>query len=174
MVDDILYSAKHYAAKAKEASERATLAVAQVGNGIVPVICCKDIAPQAETLYKVRITNFQYIQAGERQYGYVRVAGSSGANVPTGTYIYWDKRGVYHYDTVVADGNQWQYTGDTQVNTIAQDDMYYNTTDNKIHTSDGTDWDAGFSLTPTILVLDLNTNKLMHLFDGTLEGVYRL
>lgn len=171
---DSLYSAKHWANKAQEACNQATLAVAQVGSGIVPVICCKSSAPTAETLYKVEKTSFAYVHSDDNDYGYVRTSGSSGDPVAANTAVYWDKRGIYQSCTTAADTMEFEYTGTTQVNSISENDMYYNTTDNKIYTFDGTSWGNPFTVTSTILVLDQNTNKLMHLFDGKLEGVYRL
>lgn len=170
---DVLYSARHWSDEAKGYAQQAYQAVGQVGNGIIPVICCKSSAPTAETLYKVHRTTFSYITG--RDYGYVRTSGTSGSSVADNTAVYSDKRGLYQSDTV-SSRSAYEYTGDTQSNTLSNGDMYYNTTDNKIYTynSSTSTWGSEFTVTDTILVLDRNTNKLMHLIDGTLEGVYTL
>lgn len=174
MTDDVLYSALHWAEEAKESAQQAALAVGQVGNGIIPVICCKSSAPVAETVYKVQRTTFSPVRDPEQEYGYVRTAGSG--EVARSEPIYWDKRCVYLSYGGQTSTLDFEYTGATQVNSLTNGDMYYNTTDNKIYTWDSTNsvWVESFTVNNTVLVLDKNTNKLMHLYDGKLEGVYRL
>lgn len=175
---DAFYSARHWAEEAKESAQQAALAVGQVGNGIIPVICCKSSAPVAETVYKVHRTTFSPVRDPAQEYGYVRTAGSG--TVARTEPVYWDKRCVYlSYGERALESSatiDFEYTGTSQVNTLSNGDMYYNTTDNKIYTynSSTSTWGNEFTVNNTILVLDKNTNKLMHLMDGKLEGVYTL
>ena len=182
------HSAKTYAANAKTSAQQAALAVGQVGNGIIPVICCASSAPSAFTAYQVELTSDLYVS--HQTYYYTKTSGSGSVadNVP----IYSDKWCLHEafdyraldadppvrhmYTTWGATPIEFEYTGSTVSNSMSDGDMYYNTTNNKIYIWDAntSTWGEAFTVNNTILVLDKNTNKLMHLMDGKLEGVYTL
>jgi hypothetical protein len=188
MTEEVLYSARHWSDEAKAHAQEAYTAVGQVGNGIIPVICCSATAPTAFTAYQVEKTSDEYVS--NQQYYWVKASGSG--DVPEDTPIYSDKWCLYEAychrfldsDPQVSVGSarwgthaiEFEYTGTTHSNSLSNGDMYYNTTDNKIYTynSSTSSWGSGVTVTDTILVLDRNTNKLMHLWEGHLEGVYRL
>lgn len=180
------HSAKTYAANAKTSAQQAALAVGQVGNGIIPVICCASSAPSAFTAYQVENVSDQYVS--DNVYYWVKASGSG--DVPDNTPIYRDKwclYEAYNYRALDADPQtemmyvRWgarpipfEYTGTSHSNSLSSGDMYYNTTNNKVYSWSGSAWVESFTVNNTILVLDKNTNKLMHLMDGKLEGVYTL
>ena len=94
--------------------------------------------------------------------------------------LYWDNYDLPRYwiRTELAEWqevtlNVWTYGGAHQ-NSLQAGDMFYCTDDHKAYTWNGTAWTDGVSIGDMQFVFDLNTNQLLHLFDGELKGIGRL